>query len=192
MTLLLSFVGPSGAGKSTTYQFVENYLRTQGFSVLRRDVARPLRAMQCSLYTHLDLSSPGDPDIPETFKQDGALLGMLAAHFAQPLVDLFAHQVQRDLGSTPKQAIINTDCRNNAYSTLKDLGFIFVRLEVTPEILSVRRAARGDLTPFDHTKAVEAYDQIIPAHTLRNEGTLADLRMGVESVLETLLRTHRN
>lgn len=184
--LLISFTGPSGAGKSTCYKYAENLLRL-GYQVHQLDVARPLRLVQNYAYGIFDKDSPGDPDDPINFKQDGALLSFLAKHFENVLGAYFLKKfttiTAMEKTSVQPMAIINTDCRNNLYDLLDSLGFVFVGLEVRPDILTNRRATRGDLSPYDEQKSVEQYDRIKTSHTISNNGTLEELEKQVHDII---------
>lgn len=184
----IAFVGPSGVGKSTCYRLAKSILEEAGFVVFRCDVAYPLRCIQSYAYETFGLANPGDPDDPADFRQDGALLGFLARHFEGRLGLVAAERVRYLCTRYREQiAIINTDCRNNAYPALKQLEFIFVRLEVDPEVLKTRRAAREDLLPFDHAAAVEQTNLIEPAYAVENNGTLEDLQREVRRVVSEIL-----
>ncbi|MBI3632140.1 MAG: hypothetical protein HY225_01710 [Candidatus Vogelbacteria bacterium] len=185
--ILISFFGPSGSGKSTCYKFAEDYLLKERYTVFHVNVATPLRNIQS--YAYKIFGKVNMDPFSQDFKQDGQLLGFLAKHFESHLGQIFREAVENILKQGPDQkiAIINTDCRNNAHNVLEDLGFVFVRMETNAEILSERRKARGDLTPFDHTSSVEQYNNIKEACVIKNNRTLEYLRDNVENVLKNLL-----
>ncbi len=183
--MYISFVGPSGSGKSTCFAYVEKYLSAQGFTVLKVNVAHPLRAAQSYCYSIFRKESQ-DP-LAEDFRQDGALLGFLAAHFEDSLGVLFRERFAEALKgcAAGKVAVVNTDCRNNTYETLRSLGFVFVRISSREDVLAERRLHRGDLTLFDHNASVEAYDRIVCESVIANNGTREDLDKKVEQLLRT-------
>lgn len=189
--LLLSFVGPSGAGKSTCFAYALSLLRL-GYQVHRLDVAKPLRMMQAYIYTVFGKNSPGQSDDPVNFKQDGQLLQFLAQHFEADLGAHFLKEftaiVETEKTSPQPLAIINTDCRNNMYALLVSLGFVFIKIEVEPEILKTRRTRRGDLSPYNIQKAIEQCECIQPAYTIKNNHSLEELEKQVhEIVLKTIV-----
>lgn len=186
MQLRISFVGPSGVGKSTAFGLAKEVLEARSFEVVRRDVALPLRQIQNFAYDVFDKASPGEADVPETFKQDGALLQALARHFEADLGPAFSKRMDRLTGAN-NVAVINTDCRNNTYLTLKALGFKFVRIEVSDDVLETRRVARGDLSKFNYQAAVEAYDQIVPTHVITNNGDLNSFQEQIANVINRLI-----
>jgi hypothetical protein len=126
--------------------------------------------------------------------QDGRLLSFLASHFGPHLgraccsfVDSVS-QSHRGWGTAwspsaanpaREAAFVNTDCRDNAYDALHDFGFWFVRVEADAETVRGRIARRGDSSPYDAAAAVERIGGIRPHLTLRNDGTLDELRGAV-------------
>ncbi len=189
--LFLSFVGPSGVGKSTCYDYAEKFLQEQEFYVYRHEVAHPLRLIQESAYELLDLDPQGNPDDPTCFRQDGALLGFLAEHFGDQLGKVFATDFESCFDSRNPEcpiAVVNTDCRNNAYDTLKALGFTFVRLEVDEETLLARRQARGDTSPFNYAALVESTNRIETPYIIFNNGSLDELKISVTKVIDRILQ----
>lgn len=185
---LVAFVGPSGAGKSTAFGYAAQRLRERGFTVVRRDVALPLRVLQRAAFETFGRPDPGDPQRSESFIQDGALLQFLALHFEDRLGPTFEASIRDAIAeTTPPLAIVNTDCRNNAFPTLRRLGFRFVRIEVPADLLQQRRAARGDLTAFDPKEAVEAYDRIDAALVVPNDHGLAPFGLRIGAAVDRLL-----
>lgn len=187
--LLISFIGPSGSGKSTCYNFAEKYLSELGYQIFRCDVAYPLRLLQNNAYLFFELGYPGDPYLPDKYKQDGVLLGFLAKHFENRLSICTKNRVKLLLSYQNRSVcIINTDCRNNAYQDLADLGFIFIKLEVDQGILKQRRLARRDTTNFDYSASVEQFDKITPQLNIPNNGSLENLEREVRSVIDKILK----
>ena len=190
--IFVSFIGPSGSGKSTCRQFAEKYLRERGYDVYHVDVAAPLRQIQTYAYELFTKKSQDATALD--YKQDGRLLQFLAEHFEDRLGPTFKASIKEILDYCPskKIAIINTDCRNNAYKTLKELGFVFIRLTVPPILLAVRQMARGDLTKSDHHSSVEQYDTIEYSHEIDNVGSLDDLEKNVYQVLDLVCNEKEN
>lgn len=183
----IAFVGPSGVGKSTAYVFAASYLRDNGYDVWSCNVALPLRKIQKYAYTTFYLRNPGDP-CEFDFRQDGKLLAFLANHFEKQLPDDFKRRFQSIVAyKFSHLAIINTDCRNNMYPTLKKLGFIFVRIFAESEILAWRRKERDDLTNYDLGATVEQTNTIEVLRTIQNNGTKKELRNSIELLIQKLL-----
>ena len=184
--LFISFFGPSCAGKTTSYKYAADFLMDRGFEVLRMDVAYPLRCIQSYAYELFGMDHPGDPAEPETFKQDGALLGFLARHFESS----FEHSIRHFLASIGMQSgklcVVNTDCRSNAYEALRGNGFVFIRVKARSDIIAGRKLMRGDLTPFKNLN-VEAVDAIEASYEIDNNGTLDDLNEQIVRVLSEII-----
>nr|NQU92150.1 hypothetical protein [Bacteroidota bacterium] len=119
----ISLFGPSGSGKSTAAELMvkiieEKYLKYQ---VILANVAEPLHFIQDLAYRQFGLSNTG---------QDRKLLQFLAQHFEQRLGERCVDRIQQLIGLQPASqnlVFVNSDCRNNAYGSLKNTGFIFVK-----------------------------------------------------------------
>lgn len=186
---LISFYGPSGSGKSTCFEYALPVLESLGFEVYRCDVAYPLRRIQNYAYELFGKAKPGNPEDPVKFRQDGAFLSFLANHFSDRLGPLFEKRAEELLGRPSHKAIalVNTDCRNNAYPVLAEMGFRFVKIEVRADILDVRRKERGDITYTDYEAEVEKYNLISPANVIWNNGTKDFLKKMVEEAVLALV-----
>ena len=188
--LLVAFVGPSCAGKSTCYEYALPELVRLGYLAFRCDVAIPLRCIQQFAYRQFGLASPGYADVPTEFKQDGKLLAFLAKHFEERLGPRLAFEVEAIQTQNHQElvAIINTDCRNNAYESLKKLGFVFVWVGASPNNLEKRRTERGDLTPFNPEATVEQTGHIHPRHYIFNNGTKEGLGDLVREIIRRIIQ----
>lgn len=181
----LCFFGESGAGKTTAADIAVKLLMPH-YSVIRCDVATPLREIQNFCRKTFDLPNSGNPRKPANFTSDGELLSFLAQHFEPYLaptfvkrynehMDLFLSvQARRESSGSPqntcgKPVFINADCRNNSYDLLKKLGFTFIKVCTPPEIRRSRTQQR-DLTPFASNPA-ELISNIEPTYCLNNETT---------------------
>jgi len=176
----LCFFGESGAGKTTAADIAVKLLRPH-YSVIRCDVATPLREIQNFCRKIFDLPNSGNPRKPTSFASDGELLSFLAQHFEPYLAPTFVKrynehvdlllttQARRDSSSLQKTIFINADCRNNSYDLLKKLGFTFIKVCTPPEIRKGRTQQR-DLTPFASNPA-ELISNIEPTYCLNNETT---------------------
>lgn len=185
--LFVSFFGSSGSGKSTCYKYAKSFLSAKGYTCHNLNVALPLRTIQFFAYCAFGkkCKNPLDPN----FEQDGKLLGFLAQHFKERLSLIFEKGIKEHLhkNDNKKLAIINTDCRNNAYKTLKKLGFVFIKVEVSEKVLMDRRRERGDLTAFDHRSAVEQTNEIKEAYCISNDGTFEELKENIYKTLDKLV-----
>ena len=185
LNALISFYGPSGSGKSTCYEYALPVLESLGLEVHRCDVAYPLRRIQNYAYELFGKEKPGNPDDSTKFRQDGVFLSFLAKHFSDRLGPLFLKRAEELLSrnSSSVVALVNTDCRNNAYPVLAEMGFRFVKLEVRADILDARRKERGDITYTDYESEVEKYNLISPSDVIWNNGTKDSLKKMVEDAV---------
>lgn len=198
--LLISFFGPSTAGKSTCYTFAKERLEQLNYFPVRLDVALPLRQIQKEAYEVFQIEDPGKPDLPENFRQDGKLLEFLAEHFQNFLGSAFTYKFSRIVDSTKAYislqktplAVINTDCRNNCYDTLKGLGFTFIRVQTSEAVMQQRKSLRGDATPYSDSSAVEAFDRIQAKYQINNDKGLASLATNVFSVIDALVAGNKS
>ncbi len=190
--LLISFYGPSGVGKSTCFAFARECLNRLKYTAIRLDVALPLRQIQRYGATLFSLKSPGRPELPDDFNQDRKLLEFLAEHYQNNLGTSFKQNLDKIIETSSqntKLAIVNTDCRNNCYETLKTLGFVFVRIDAPDAILAQRKNLRGDLTPFNGNAAVESISEMRCRYQINNDSGLATLATRVFSVVDAIVAT---
>ncbi len=189
--LRICFFGPSGSGKSTCFGFAEDSIRERVASkpkIFRADVASPLREAQWSVYLKMGMIPDGMMTKPDQMPQDGKLLSFLASHFENNLGPACAGWVESiSKAYHGHAAFINTDCRNNAYESLHDAGFWFVRVAAGERLIRERLAGRGDLTPYDPGAEVERVDGIEPHFTVRNDGTLDELREAVNCAVQAAI-----
>jgi len=188
--LRLSFFGPSGSGKSACFGMAEDAIRERAgghVKVYRADVAGPLREIQFVAYRSMGLADPGRG--AEDMPQDGRLLSLLASHFEPHLGRACCSLVDSVSQAHPARdaAFVNTDCRDNAYDALHDFGFWFVRVEADADTVRRRVAQRCDLSPYDPGAAVERTGGIRPHLTLRNDGTLGELREAVGRAVQAAI-----
>jgi cytidine deaminase len=174
------FFGPSGSGKSTCAEISEGIFKRRNFRVERVNVAQPLHDVQTYSYLRFDLDNTG---------QDGELLQFLAHHFEAMLGPCFRNRVLKleSKFSGTRLAIINSDCRNNSYSYLRDLNFIFIRVLSDPDTIEKRLGKRGDITLAEKNKSVEQINLIRPDIILDNNGTIGELETRIENLFENTL-----
>jgi len=189
--LRICFFGPSGSGKSTCYKFAEDAMceRIDGEPrIVRADVALPLREAQWSVYLKMGLIRGSMMTKPDQMPQDGKLLSFLASHFEKNLGPACTSLVESMSEAYHGHiAFVNTDCRNNAYESLHDAGFWFIRVNTDEKLIRERLAERGDINSYDLTSEVERIDNIEPHFTIRNDGTKDELREAVDCAVQTAI-----
>lgn len=188
--LRICFFGPSGSGKSTCFRFAEDAMHERIVGepkVVRADVAAPLHEAQWSVYLKMGLI-PNGMTKPDHMPQDGKLLSFLASHFKKDLGPACAGYVEAmSAGHNGRIAFVNTDCRNNAYESLRDAGFWFVRVRTDEKLVRERLAERGDITPYDPHSEVGRTDNIEPHFTVQNDGTTDELRDAVNCAVQAAI-----
>ncbi|MDZ4662376.1 MAG: ATP-binding protein [Pseudomonadota bacterium] len=187
----LCFFGPSGSGKSTAADIACSLLKNQ-YTVVRLDVATPLREIQNLSREVFNLPPAGSPDKPSSFASDGKLLSFLAEHYESQLPISFENRLNKSLetlqssGAGPEKAVfINADCRDNCYETLKRLGFTFVKVYASESNRTIRRAIRGDISPYPASK-IENISSMAHDEIVANNGHKMALRESVASLLRRL------
>jgi len=117
VNLKICFVAPSGYGKTTAIKILSKLYKIKNIKI-----AKPLYDIQRYFYKKIKAKKLGE--------QDGELLQFLGIKIrkenASFLTDTFVKEVKK---YEHLQAIIaNDDCRPPDYSTLKGLGFVFVKI----------------------------------------------------------------
>lgn len=182
--LLLSFVGPSNVGTSTSRVFAHRVLERLNYRVVHLDVATPLREIQRFAFKTFGLPDPGLVHTTD-FIQDGKLLDALVERFEPELPRAFEQRFHALMVHEKDDVVvINADCRNNSYETLRRLGFRFIRLEAPPWVCRARAIRRGDTTVADATKSSEQTSMIKHETSIDNEdGSLDQLQRNVDVLM---------
>src|SRR6185437_3216230 len=130
--LKLALFGTPGAGKSTASQLIEDYCRAESIEFHRIKLAYPLYEAQSFLY-----KLAGRP-LDEFYTQDGELLSFLGGYLRRinplVLVDQFAERLARlvadqSVHARERTVIVCDDMRRLDADALRDLGFVFVRVQ---------------------------------------------------------------
>lgn len=90
-----------------------------------------------------------------------------------------------------EESIIITDCRMpNEYEALKERGFVFIRVNASPEVREARMIARGDIFKKEdmnhHTESF--YDSFECDYSIDNNGTPDELYEQLDGVISSILR----
>jgi len=182
----ICFFGPSGSGKTTAMNMAYGYLASElgnRSNTLFLNVSTPLHSIQNDIYKKLNL-----PNI----SQDGQLLQFLVEHFGiEVLLVLFKKELNRFLleneDADKPLFILNSDCRNNAYDTLKEHGFIFIKVMTDYKIRAERLGERQDMSRADLNKKYEQTSGMIEDYIIYNNGKKWELREEVKNTMEHLL-----
>lgn len=160
--LRIALVGPSRVGKSTTCLL----LRALMSPAVHVPIAEPLYRIEQLVY---ELAGKVDPRA--SGRQDGLMLQLARQTLLQTnpdaLDDHFRAVVE---ASPPNTSLVNDDVRVAMYPTLRELGFVFVRV-VGP----IRE--RNDTSEPEPSNG--RHDAVIPspdcAFVIDNSGTIEDL-----------------
>lgn len=167
MNLKICLLAPSGYGKSTASEIL---IREYGGCVIK--IAEPLYELQKSFYHKLGIWED---------KQDGELLQFYGrkVRSINPsyLLDVFNESLigARDYCNI----IINDDCRPMDYEYLKNLGFIFVKINGY-----VRD--RDDFTKANPKSSLEWQSEIPCDYELNNYGSLDEYRNEIIKLMEEI------
>ncbi len=174
--LKISFYGESGSGKGYVAEHLKTNLELSGTSSATIDIATPLHHIQAAAAHIFRLPERG---------QDGALLQFLAHHFVSQMARYFDDQLHAlETGSNPPDVIINSDCRNNMYSRLKDYGFLFFHIVTPLEVRIQRLARRQDITDFDPNVSVNKIDSMVADYVLISPVDLDDLTVLIQALVD--------
>ena len=117
MQLRLCFVAPSEFGKNTAVSL----LKTK-FNVFNIKIASPLYKLQRRFYEFIGKKMSGE--------QDGELLQFLGKKIRKESPDFLLNVFKKRFNDVKnfEGIVTNDDCRPPDYSTLKNLGFIFIKI----------------------------------------------------------------
>jgi hypothetical protein len=186
----LGLFGLPGAGKSTTSKLIQRLSEDNGWEVVVLKLAEPLYDIQSYIYTLCH------QPLPSRYTQDGVLLNFLGSHLRhidpQVLLRHFRARYEKclveDTNSTYK-LIICDDVRQPDVGLLRDLGFLLVKIEASPELCRSRRSMRGDTTLGSDLHPSEAgLETIIPNKVLENNGSLEQLMDSIRDLLHVLVK----
>ena len=115
MNLRICFLAPSGYGKSTASVVLAN---EYGACIVK--IAKPLYELQADFYKKLGM------DIGE--KQDGELLQFYGYKVRKENPNFLLECFCESVNMCEDAIIINDDCRPMDYEFLKNMGFVFVKI----------------------------------------------------------------
>lgn len=158
----ICFLAPSGYGKSTAIELLSKH-----FDVLNVKIAAPLYEMQESFYKRLGMKIEN---------QDGELLQFLGQKVRKEnkyyLLDTFKKTVK----NINAEIISNDDCRPMDYKFLKDMGFIFIRINGYSH-------ERKDHTKIDKKSSLEWNCEIPFDYEVDNIGTIEEYEENLKRVI---------
>lgn len=173
--------GRSGSGKSTCASIIREISAAEGLTYERIGLAEPLYWLQRQVY---DVA--GVP-IAE-HDQDQLLLEALASQLRRINEQVLVNHLRRRLATVNADVVINDDLRDPYVDApaLREAKFTFIRVACSPELRSARLAARMNLTVDDAEPSAAHLDLIEPDLTIRNDGTMTDLRTTITEMLRSM------
>lgn len=159
----ICFLAPSGYGKSTASEILESEYNAKVIKI-----AKPLYELQSDFYNKLGI------DIGN--KQDGELLQFYGYKVRKEspkyLLQSFYEYMSACEGVS--EVIINDDCRPMDYEALKEMGFIFVKI-------NGYKRDRDDHVKANSKSSLEWQDSIPYDYEIENFGSMEEY---VDSVLK--------
>jgi len=154
MKLKICFLAPSGYGKSTASEILEKKYNAKVVKI-----GAPLYELQSEFYKKLGIN------IGDT--QDGELLGFLGKKVRKESPNYLLETFASTLANVENTCdmIINDDCRPADYEFLKNLGFIFVKINGFSR-------ERCDHTKCDKTSSLEWQNEIPFDYEMNNFNNL--------------------
>ncbi|MEG0995135.1 MAG: hypothetical protein RSE91_04135 [Bacilli bacterium] len=166
----ICFLAPSGYGKSTAIQLLQ-----KNFKILNIKIAKPLYDLQEIFYNKIGI------DIK--MEQDGELLQFLGLKIRKenPSYLLLKFQEQiKQCESLENIIITNDDCRTYDYQCLKDLGFIFIKINGYSR-------NRNDLTPINKELKLEWKSDIPFDYEINNYKDLDTYEKELLKIMEVII-----
>lgn len=151
LILRIALCGPPGSGKSTIRRLSQSISAEFDVEVHHLRLADPLYQAQDEVYR---LS--GRP-LQDTAVQDGRLLNILGIEMRRINPNVLADHARTRLikigqaidAQTGRHVVMCDDMRPTDAPFMRELGFSFVAVSVSPETAAKRRSLRGDVTLGD-------------------------------------------
>jgi hypothetical protein len=168
--LRISFIAPTGFGKSTAGNIV-----VDNFEAKVIKLAEPLYAVQKFFYDMIGKN---------ILSQDGELLQFLGQKvqndFPNFLFEFFCNKMDEILNHAPETIIVNDDCRPGNYEKLKNLGFIFIKIEG-------KRYYRDDISPINPSHPLEWREDILFDYVVSNLCDIDEFASRIIAIVDALI-----
>ena len=163
----ICFLAPSSYGKSTAIEILQKY-----FNIENIKIAEPLYELQNSFYKKLGI------DIGD--KQDGELLQFYGKKVRKEDSNFLLNEFKNKVDKVSSDIITNDDCRPDDYIFLKEMGFIFVKI-------NGYRRDRNDITLADSKSSIEWQNKIPFDYEINNYGTLEEYEYDLLNLMNNIL-----
>jgi hypothetical protein len=169
--LKISFLAPTGYGKTTAANFI-----IKKFDAIVIKLAEPLYVFQKFYYDTIG---------KEISSQDGELLQFFGQKIQNDapnfLFESFQGKMKDIIRNSPQIIIVNDDCRPGNYEKLKDIGFVFIRIEG-------KKYNRNDITPVNPSHSLEWGENIPSDFTISNMCDIDEFRNRIISTVDRLIK----
>lgn len=170
MNLKICFLAPSGYGKSTASKFIESEFNAKVIKI-----GKPLYDLQSEFYNRLGI------DIGD--RQDGELLQFYGYKVRKEspkyLLNTFYEYLCNCEGVS--DVLINDDCRPMDYEALKEMGFVFVKI-------NGYKRDRDDHVQVDSKSSLEWQCSIPYDYEVDNFGTMEEYADNILSLVRKINR----
>ena len=167
----ISFIAPSSYGKSTAVEIIQSYFKSKNIKI-----AKPLYDLQ--EYFHHFIGH----DIGDT--QDGELLQFLGIKIRKENPKFLLDNFYQNVTNTESEIITNDDCRPPDYDFLKQLGFIFIKINGF-------RRDRNDYVKANDKSSIEWQSEMPWDYELNNLGTLEDYEKNILNLLKEIMKDEK-
>lgn len=166
----LCFLAPSEYGKNTAVKIL-----SKKYPIKNIKIAEPLYHLQKYFYDYISTPLQGE--------QDGELLQYLGKKIRNENPSFLLKQFLKELQCLDNyQGIItNDDCRPPDYQFLKDLGFIFVKINGF-------KRARIDHSKSDPSSCLEWHNNTPHDYVVNNLGTLQEYEDNLYRLMEKIFQ----
>ena len=167
----ICFIAPSSYGKSTAVGIIKKYFNSENIKI-----AKPLYDLQAYFYDFIGKS------IGET--QDGELLQFFGIKIRKENPSFLLDSFYQRVSSSTNEIITNDDCRPPDYIYLKELGFIFIKI-------NGYRRDRDDYVKADEKSKVEWQDDLPCDYELDNTGAIEDYEKNILKLLKEIINNEK-
>lgn len=169
MNKKICFIAPSGYGKSTAIKILEKHYKIKNIKL-----ASPLYELQNYFYNYIGTKMKGE--------QDGELLQFLGGKIRKENPSFILENFIKKLNELKDfdGIITNDDCRPPDFQCLKDLGFIFIKINGF-------KRERQDHTEANTKLSLEWQNEIPCDYELDNLGTIEEYQENLKILIKNIL-----
>ncbi len=165
----LCVFGHSGSGKSTAASHIIQRFQDGGYSTTVIKLAEPLYRLQREIYATAGRQI-------RQYEQDQQMLEGLARELRRINPRALVEDFERRLAVSASTVVVCDDLRdgNVDYPYLKEQGFLFLRIQVKPEVAQYRLQQRQDLSTVLNSPASKDVDTMHCDFEVHNDASDLD------------------